>query len=230
MTKPRKPNQKSDATTSTHIYLLLDRSGSMESIRSDVIGGFNAFVAEQQAAGDDASVTLVQFDSQDPQELLVDAKSIRKVRPLTMATFVPRGGTPLLDATGLLLARAEERVNERKAAGKAREEIIFVTITDGQENQSREFSRKQILDRISDLTAKGWTFVFLSAAPNAYDEAHGLGYDARSVQAFAPSPAGSRAAFSSLSRAATERRHRSRSGGAFDTADFFEGTKEAEEE
>ena len=202
----------------------------MESIRSDVIGGFNTFLTEQQAAGDDATVTLVQFDSQDPQELLVDAKSIRKVRPLDSSTFVPRGGTPLLDATGLLLARAEERANERKAAGKQREEIIFVTITDGEENQSREFKRQQILERIAHLEKKGWTFVFLSAAPNAYAEANGLGYDSRSVQAFAPSPAGSTAAFASLSRAATERRAVIRSGESYEVADFFDGVKEAEEE
>ncbi len=52
-------------TPRSHLYVLLDRSGSMESMRADVIGGFNNLLAEQQADGPDARLTLVQFDSQD---------------------------------------------------------------------------------------------------------------------------------------------------------------------
>ena len=55
------PNQKI-----THMYILVDRSGSMESIATDVIGGFNTTISEQQANGPDAKLTVVQFDSQDP--------------------------------------------------------------------------------------------------------------------------------------------------------------------
>ncbi len=54
----------------THISIILDRTGSMQSIRDDVIGGFNSFLAEQQEASGTASLTLVQFDSQDPFEVL----------------------------------------------------------------------------------------------------------------------------------------------------------------
>ena len=68
-----------------HFYVLLDRSGSMESMRADVIGGFNNLLAEQQADGADARLTLVQFDSQDPQELLADAVRIDRVRPARRA-------------------------------------------------------------------------------------------------------------------------------------------------
>ena len=82
-----------------HIYFLLDRSGSMESMADDVVGGFNGFLATQQADGHDAVLTLVQFDSQDPHEVLVDAVPIAEVRPLDPARFQPRGAprftTPL---------------------------------------------------------------------------------------------------------------------------------------
>lgn len=216
-------------TPVTHLYLLLDRSGSMESIRADVIGGFNRFLAAQQRDGEDALVTLVQFDSVDPQEVVHDAVPVADVAPLDDATFVPRGGTPLLDATGLLLARAKERAARRAKKGKAAEEILFVTITDGEENQSREVTREQLVRRITRLEAKGWTFAFLSAGLDAYGEARGMGIDRRATQAFAPSPAGAAVAFDSLSRATTAHRAKLRRAEAFDKGDFFEGRKEAEE-
>jgi hypothetical protein len=53
----------------------------MQSIAPDVIGGFNAFLAAQQADGSDALLTLVQFDSQDPHEVLVDAAAIQSAHP-----------------------------------------------------------------------------------------------------------------------------------------------------
>jgi Mg-chelatase subunit ChlD len=74
---------------------------------------------------------LVQFDSQDPQEVIIDAKRITEAQPLTDRTFQPRGGTPLLDATGTLIARASDRMAERAKKGTKPEHVLFVTITDG---------------------------------------------------------------------------------------------------
>ncbi len=211
-----------------HIYLLLDRSGSMESMRGDVVGGFNQFLAEQQAQGPDARITLVQFDSQDPQEVLVDARGIRRARPLTIDTFVPRGGTPLLDATGRLIARASIREAERRLLGKRHEDITFVTITDGEENMSQEYTRDAIRRLVADKQAQGWSFVFLGAGLDAYGEARSLGYDPRSVQAFAPDATGARVSFANMSAAVARKRAYLRRGEAFDNADFWEGDKAAE--
>jgi hypothetical protein len=222
-------SKKSDLPAARpHIYLLLDRSGSMEAMRADVIGGFNRFITEQQSEGPDARITLVQFDSQDPQEVLIDAKGIRRARPLTMRTFVPRGGTPLLDATGRLIARASVRAHEREVLGKRPEDITFVTITDGEENQSREYTRDAIRRLVADKQADGWSFVFLGAGLDAYDEATAMGYDARSVQAFAADPTGAGVTFASMSAAVSRKRGRIRRGEAFDRADFWEGDKAAE--
>jgi Mg-chelatase subunit ChlD len=212
----------------THLYLLLDRSGSMEAMRDDVIGGFNRFMEDQRADGPEARVTLVQFDTQDPQEVLLDAQPVGDVRPLTRESFIPRGGTPLLDATGLLLARAAVRAQQRLLAGKAPESIVVVTITDGHENQSREYDRATILRLVKAKEAEGWSFAFLGAGPDAYGEAGGMGYALGSVQAFAADGAGARVAFSSLSRAASAHRERVRGGAEPLAGDFFGGVKEAE--
>jgi hypothetical protein len=212
----------------THIYVLLDRSGSMEAIRSDVIGGFNTFLAEQQADGPDAWLTLVEFDSQDPAEVIADAIPIREALPLSVATFVPRAGTPLLDATGRMLLRADARVATLAAHGLPPEDIVFVTITDGSENQSREFRRDGIRRMITAREQAGWTFVYLSADVDACADASALGYDIRSVQAFAPSAPGTQLLFTSLSTATRERRAARRERRSVAAADFFGGDKPAE--
>jgi Mg-chelatase subunit ChlD len=209
-------------------YVLLDRSGSMESMRADVIGGFNNLLADQQADGPDARMTLVQFDSEDPQHVLTDAVRIRQVRPLTERTFRPRGGTPLLDATGDLITKAAVREQQRRTLGKRREVVTFVTITDGEENQSRRYSRQDIVRLVKDKEAAGWSFVFLGAGLDAYGEAGAIGYDPRSVQAFAPDGAGAGLAFQSLSAAMVTNRRKVRAGEVRDAGDYFEGAKPAE--
>jgi len=217
-----------DLAPSTRIYVLLDRSGSMASIAGDVVGGFNTFAAVQKADGDDARLTLVQFDTVDPQEVVVDDAPIGLVPELTLSTFVPRGGTPLLDATGRIVARAQEHAVARKAAGLPAEHVLIVTITDGLENSSTELNRRQVLELIKAREADGWTFAFLSAALGAYDEAQSIGYDPRSVQAMPASPAGMATAFASVSASVSRRRDALRSGGAYEAGDLFEGDKPAE--
>lgn len=222
------PNNPRPAPVRPHFYVLLDRSGSMESMRADVIGGFNNLLAAQQADGPDARITLVQFDSQDPQEVLLDAKRISSAQPLTGATFVPRGGTPLLDATGHLIARASVRQQERAVLGRRPEAVAFVTITDGEENQSREYAKRDLLRLVKEKEAAGWTFAYLGAGLDAYADAGAMGYDPRSVQTWAPDGTGAQVAFSSLSDAMLRRRAKLRGGEAVVAEDFFEGDKAAE--
>lgn len=212
----------------SHLYVLLDRSGSMTTMAADVVGGFNGLLADQKAAGNDARLTLVQFDTGDSQEVLVDAKRIDRVRPLRPGDFQPRGGTPLLDATGRLIARAAQREDQRRRAGKRPEVIVVVTITDGEENQSREHTRDGIRRLVQAKQAQGWTFVFLGAGLDAYAEARSIGIDPRSTQAWAPDGGGALAAMAAVSTSIVERRARLRAGAPVQADDFFGGTKSAE--
>jgi Mg-chelatase subunit ChlD len=139
----------------------------MASIAGDVIGGFNTFIEEQKNNGADARVTLVQFDSQDPQDILASGVPISELVPLTRENYVPRGGTPLFDATGKLIGHATLDEQDRAANGKDQEDIVFVTITDGEENQSQEFTLERVKNLITHCEARGWAFVFLSAALDA---------------------------------------------------------------
>lgn len=218
----------SDAARPVHIYFVLDRSGSMQSIAPDVIGGFNAFLASQQADGPDALLTLVQFDSQDSHEVLVDAAPIQSAPALTSASFVPRGGTPLYDAMGHTVADATIRAERRRLDNEPEEEILFFTFTDGQENQSREYTRAEIFDLIKKREEQGWSFAYLGANQDAYAEGGRIGFSAASSQNFLADSAGTAAAFTSTSAAILRRRTKIRSGEAYNPADLFEGQKAAE--
>ena len=211
-----------------HIYFLLDRSGSMGPMADDVVGGFNGFLATQQADGHDAVMTLVQFDSQDPHEVLVNAKPIAEVRPLDRARFQPRGGTPLYDAMGHLIADATIRAEKTAIDGGSAEDVLFVTFTDGQENQSAEYTQAQVFGLISKRQERGWTFAYLGANQDSYAVGGRIGYSAGNVQNFAPDAAGTAAAFASLAPAVSKRRAALREHLAYDPKDLFEGDKGAE--
>lgn len=210
------------AVTNTHIYVLLDRSGSMSSIAGDVIGGYNTFIREQKKQGSDVRVTLVQFDSQDRQEIIAAGVPIDELLELTHDTFVPRGGTPLLDATGLLITRARLNEDLRDQNSLPKEDIVFVTVTDGEENQSTEFSLQRIKRMIQECEAKGWTFVFLSAAIDAYGDASRMGMKGGNIQAFSASADGADLAFTSLSANVSKLRAEKMAGTWKQDADFFE--------
>jgi uncharacterized protein YegL len=215
-------------TTNLHIYFVLDRSGSMESMAADVVGGFNGFLADQRSDGADALMTLIQFDSNDSHEVLADALSIAQVPPLTRASFAPRGDTPLYDAMGHAITDATIRIERRRAAGEPEESILFVTFTDGEENQSCEYRRGQLFDLVKKHEKEGWTFVYLGANQDSYAEGGRVGFSAMNTQNFRGDARGSREAFLSLSSSVSRRRGKMRSGESFDHTDLFEGDKSAE--
>jgi len=185
-------------TDQSHIAVILDRTGSMDSIRDDVIGGFNAFLAEQQSASTATTFTLVQFDSQDPYEVLHAAKPIADVTPLTREQYVPRASTPLYDAMGRGILDLESQIAKRPE-GERPSKIIFVVVTDGAENASQEFDRPAITKLIDTKKAAGWDFVFLSADMDAFHDAGAVGIDYSSRLAFQKSKRGNDAAWAAAS-------------------------------
>ncbi len=173
----------------THITVILDRSGSMDEIRDDTVGGINAFLAGQKGEPGEATLTLVQFDTQDPYAVVWHFRPIEKVPAMTRESYVPRGGTPLLDALGRGINDIEASVARLDAAERP-EKVVVAVITDGQENASREFRKQQIEEMILKKQASGWEFVFLSADLAAIGDAHRMGFRPDSTVAFDKSSAG----------------------------------------
>ena len=135
----------------------------------------------------------------------------------------------MLDATGLLIARARLNQELRTQNSLPKEDIVFVTVTDGEENQSSEYTLPQVKSLIEECEKQGWTFVFLSAALNAYGDASGMGMKHGNIQSFSASGDGANLAFSSLSASMRVMRDKKRSGTWNQDEDFFE-EKIAEEE
>jgi hypothetical protein len=183
----------------THIAVILDRTGSMESIRDDTIGGFNAFVEQQQATPGKATLTLVQFDSQDPYEVVYKFMPLADVPKLTHETYVPRANTPLLDAMGRGINDLEQTL-AKMPQDERPQRVVMAVITDGFENASREFRKDQIEKMIREKQDKDdWQFVFLSADLSAIQDAMASGVRAASTMAYDKSALGTAAMWDSAS-------------------------------
>jgi hypothetical protein len=183
----------------THITVILDRTGSMESIRDDTIGGFNAFLKQQKAEPGTATLTLVQFDSQDPYEVIHRFQPIAEVPALNRETYVPRASTPLLDALGRGINDLEASLGEIKEEDRP-SKVVVVVVTDGRENSSREFRKDQIEKMVKEKTEKSsWQFVFLSTDLAGIGDAMAVGIHADSALLFEKSGKGSAGAWASLS-------------------------------
>lgn len=163
----------------TDITVVLDRSGSMESIAGDVIGGLNTFIRAQGQVEGEACFTLVQFD--DQYEVVHAHVPVQDVPPLTDQTYVPRGSTALLDAIGRTIVATGARFAMMAEADRPQVVVVAVQ-TDGLENASREFSRQEVFDMIRHQEAKyAWQFVFLAADQDAIAEGDRMGFASASA-------------------------------------------------
>ena len=182
----------------TDISIVLDRSGSMDSVKSDTIGGFNSFLKGQKEVPGEATISLVQFD--DIYEVVYEGKRLRDAPLLTERTFVPRGTTALLDAIGRTINGTGKRLSAMTEAERP-EKVIFVILTDGYENASREFKVEQINDMIRhQRDVYAWEFVFIGANQDAITSASQMGIQAANALTFAANTVGTQQAFSSLTQ------------------------------
>ena len=178
----------------TDITVVLDRSGSMENIKHDVDGGFNAFIEDQKKIQGEAVVTLAQFD--DVFEFVYKARNIQEVPSMKCE---PRGMTALLDAVGRAMNETGTRL-EKMAENERPDRVIFVIITDGCENASHEYSKQRIFDTIKhQRETYSWQFVFLAANQDAIQTGALMGIPMGSSVTFKTTGAGVHNIYTSLS-------------------------------
>lgn len=155
----------------TEIVVILDRSGSMNSITDDAIGSFNAFLAEQQKLKGKALLTLILFD--DKYDIVHNGIDIQDIKPLDKNTYVPRGMTALLDAIGKTINSVRERINNMPEDQRP-EKVLVGILTDGHENASHEYNRNAIM-KLIDEKDEGWEFLYLAANQDAIREGSSIG-------------------------------------------------------
>lgn len=159
----------------TEIIFILDRSGSMGGLESDVIGGFNTMLKTQQAKEGDAIITTVLFD--DRYELLHDRIPLKGVQPLTKEEYYVRGSTALLDAVGTTIDKISG-AHQHTAADECPEKTLVIINTDGLENASRHYPANRIREMIAQQKKSfGWDFIFIGANMDAVETAEHMGID-----------------------------------------------------
>lgn len=190
----------------TEIVCIIDRSGSMQSIKDDAIGGFNSFLEDQRKVPGTATVTLVLFD----HEYIVvhDGVDLSTVKDLNGDTFVPRGNTALLDAVGRAINEVGARLSNMPEDQRP-EKVMVCILTDGYENCSQEFSAPKIREMINHQRDKySWEFSFLAANADAFTTASNMGIKKDYTSSFEKTSDGVRNAFYSMHCATAQYRQK----------------------
>jgi hypothetical protein len=157
----------------TYVSFILDETGSMRSVKSQTIRGFNEYLATLKEKPKGVRFTLTQFNS-NKVEVVHDGVKLEKVPELTSETYKPNNLTPLYDAIGRTINAIGDKEN-----------VIIAIQTDGEENHSKEYTREMIYDMIQQKQKDGWTFVFLGADIDAYEASARIGVDVGNVLNYA---------------------------------------------
>lgn len=154
------------------IVVILDESGSMESCKTDTISGVNLFLNNQKRISGEVNVTLIKFS--DYYKIINDSIPLNQIVYLDENNYTPAHTTALLDAVGRTINTIGKRLADTPESDRP-EKVIFAIITDGYENASHEFSRKQIFDMVSLQKDKySWKFIFLGANIDAWGKEIGI--------------------------------------------------------
>ncbi len=159
----------------TIVNFILDKSGSMESVREATISGFNEYISTlKKDTKSKYEFTLTLFDTVVIQPII--GVSIGKVEDLGRMTYRPDGNTALYDA----VCKTIKEVKEKKG-----QKVITIIMTDGMENASIEYNQTQMKTLIEERTKKGnWTFVYLGANQDSYVMAKHYGISAQNASNF----------------------------------------------
>jgi len=181
----------------TVVACILDRSGSMQGLENDVIGGYNTMLREQKLLPGKAKFTLVLFD--DKYELVYDLVPLQNVPELTKEVYYTRGFTRLVDACcetiDSLGAQLDAMCEEERP-----EAVVIIINTDGQENDSQEYSSAQLAEKIkTQQDTYKWKFIFLGANQDAFATANQFHIQKGGTYNFAANSAGIRASYATSS-------------------------------
>tara|TARA_R110000803_G_scaffold15173_1_gene42215 strand:+ start:751 stop:1452 length:702 start_codon:yes stop_codon:yes gene_type:complete len=159
----------------THLVFLVDRSGSMDSIKAAMEEAINGVMVEQKDEPGECTVSMYQFDTKyefgrghTGMDLHVVCENT-DLNEVPKFILNPRGGTPLIDAGCATIDRVGEHLSNLSERERP-EKVIFVLVTDGMENQSKEFKRDDLVRRIEHQRSKyKWTIMFLGANQDAVE-------------------------------------------------------------
>ena len=139
--------------------IIIDESGSMQSIKKEAIDSVNETIQTIRAAqtkheGQEHFITIVSFN--DDVKSICKCVSADEAKELTVETYQPNCCTALYDAMGISLNELRKNVAEN-------DKVLVTVVTDGYENASKEYDGKAIKSLVDELKAKGWVFAYVGA-------------------------------------------------------------------
>jgi uncharacterized protein YegL len=201
----------------TEIVFILDRSGSMASIKKDIEGGLRTLVADNKKLDKPANFTLVQFDTE--YEEVIKAKDIKLVNENEIQLH-PRGGTALLDSIGKTINGLGERLRNLPEKDRPNKVVIGI-LTDGAENSSKEFSRAQIKEMINRQEKDyNWEFIYLGANQDSFTEGNSFGIDLSKIMNYSTDSKSITSAFTSVSNNLTSYRLNTKRSMNYEDTDY----------
>ena len=167
-------NETKQTKTQVFNVIILDKSGSMESIRQAAVDGFNETLAgikkaqEKYAESQEHFVSLLTFCDCE-KKYVFDKVPVAEARKLTLDDYEPCCCTPLYDAMGFTLTTMRNHVK------KVDDAVVVVTIiTDGYENASKEYTGAAVKKLVEELKGEGWTFTYMGANHDSVEVAFNL--------------------------------------------------------
>lgn len=192
------------------IICILDRSGSMRRLAEDTIDGYNSFLDKQKQNSGKAAITTILFD--DQYEVISEAVDLNEAKYLTSKEYYARGTTALLDAIGRTVSNTLGAMEKEKIC-PAKRRVLFLIMTDGLENASKEYNKSDVKNLIAATTEEyGWNYIFVGANIDSVSEAQSLGISAENAANFSHDRTGVQKSFSLMDSAASEVREKGNVG------------------
>jgi len=182
----------------TLIAFVLDESGSMNNAWDSTIEGFNGFVSGQKKTEGEAKLMVNKFEGGNIVDLW-GMKDINSAPPLSVDNYRPSGGTNLNDAIGQTIEEIDAHLKTMKK--KERPAVMIVIMTDGYENQSRNYKTEEIKELIKLREKKDWGFTFIGADVDAFAASSNYGMNANNTMQY--SKRSTSEAFASMSASTT---------------------------
>ena len=154
--------------------IILDASGSMESIYNHALSGTNETIQTIRIGQKDhpelqQCLTLASFNSgNDYLKVKYSIDPIDEVKEITKEDYTAQGCTALYDAMG-------EMISELKRKMTPEDRVLVTVITDGYENSSTHWSGPQIKSLVEELRHEGWTFTYIGANQDVEEVAGSMG-------------------------------------------------------
>jgi len=169
---------KKSGTKASHIIFILDSSSSMNGIKAGTIDGFNEFLdihkKESKEDGVKTYISLYSFNGYSTKKIL-DRKNVNSVENLTDSSYNPSGMTNLYDSIGKVMRKINNKVSKYKKS--SRDSLIFVVLTDGQDNTSKKYNGGAIKEMVELAEQANWGFTFLGTNIDTFGIGTSMGFN-----------------------------------------------------